>query len=161
MPPREVGANLGVLVPTLYHWVPASSRAVGKRASPGKASRPVFHSPLPLSPSSQAASHESHSSGTTRRARSAEAGRGRTCRRPRAAAKRWYTLPQWGSTFWTSASGGALTPREVPFIPGVEGAGVVRAVGEGVRSAKPGDRVAFTDLPDTYAEAIVAERPSA
>ena len=26
MPPREVAQNLGVSVPTLYRWVPASSR---------------------------------------------------------------------------------------------------------------------------------------
>jgi Trp operon repressor len=26
MPPREVANNLGTLIPTLYRWVPASSR---------------------------------------------------------------------------------------------------------------------------------------
>jgi Zn-dependent alcohol dehydrogenase len=35
----------------------------------------------------------------------------------------------------------------VPFTLGVEGAGVVESVGEGVRSVQPSDRVAFTDLP--------------
>ena len=48
-------------------------------------------------------------------------------------------------------------PREVPFTPGLEGAGVVESVGEGVRSVKPSDRVAFTGLPDAYAEAILAD----
>ena len=33
-------------------------------------------------------------------------------------------------------------PRQVPFTPGVEGAGVVESVGEGVRSVQPSDRVA-------------------
>ena len=48
-------------------------------------------------------------------------------------------------------------PREVPFTPGAEGAGVVESVGEGVKNVKPGDRVAFTGLPGAYAEAIVAD----
>jgi NADPH:quinone reductase len=48
-------------------------------------------------------------------------------------------------------------PREVPFTPGMEGAGVVESVGEGVRDVKPGDRVAFTGIPGAYAEALVAD----
>jgi NADPH2:quinone reductase len=48
-------------------------------------------------------------------------------------------------------------PREVPFTPGVEGAGVVESVGEGVRSLKPSDRVAFTGVPGAYSEAVVAD----
>src|ERR1700692_2575722 len=48
-------------------------------------------------------------------------------------------------------------PRQVPFTPGVEGAGVVESVGEGVRNVKPSDRVAFTGLPGAYAEAILAD----
>jgi NADPH:quinone reductase len=48
-------------------------------------------------------------------------------------------------------------PRQVPFILGVEGAGVVESVGEGVRNVKPSDRVAFTGLPGAYAEAIIAD----
>jgi NADPH:quinone reductase-like Zn-dependent oxidoreductase len=48
-------------------------------------------------------------------------------------------------------------PRQVPFTPGVEGAGVVESVGEGVRSVKPSDRVAFTGLPGAYAEALLAD----
>ena len=38
-------------------------------------------------------------------------------------------------------------PRQLPFILGVEGAGVVESVGEGVGNVKPSDRVAFTGLP--------------
>jgi NADPH2:quinone reductase len=48
-------------------------------------------------------------------------------------------------------------PRQVPFTPGLEGAGVVESVGEGVRSVKPSDRVAFTGLPGAYAEAMIAD----
>jgi NADPH2:quinone reductase len=48
-------------------------------------------------------------------------------------------------------------PRQVPFTPGMEGAGVVESVGEGVRSVKPSDRVAFTGLPGAYSEAILAD----
>jgi NADPH2:quinone reductase len=48
-------------------------------------------------------------------------------------------------------------PREVPFTPGAEGAGVVESVGEGVGNVKPSDRVAFTGVPGAYAEAAVAD----
>lgn len=42
-----------------------------------------------------------------------------------------------------------------PFVPGGEAAGVVRAVGAGVSSLAPGDRVAVTMLHGAFAEAIV------
>ena len=47
-----------------------------------------------------------------------------------------------------------------PFIPGMEGAGVVTAVGEGVRDLKPGRRVAYAGQIGAYAEErlIAAER---
>ena len=48
-------------------------------------------------------------------------------------------------------------PREVPFTPGAEGAGVVESVDEGVRSVKPSDRVAFTGVSGAYAEAVLAD----
>jgi NADPH2:quinone reductase len=48
-------------------------------------------------------------------------------------------------------------PRQVPFTPGLEGAGVVESVGEGVHGVKPSDRVAFTGLPGAYAEAMLAD----
>lgn len=37
-----------------------------------------------------------------------------------------------------------LYPLDPPFTPGVEGAGVVEAVGDGVDDLEPGDRVAYT-----------------
>lgn len=43
-------------------------------------------------------------------------------------------------------------PRPLPFIPGLEGAGIVEAVGSGVTEVKPGDRVAYTATMGSYAE---------
>jgi NADPH2:quinone reductase len=40
----------------------------------------------------------------------------------------------------------------LPFIPGTEGAGIVDAVGEGVTSFRPGDRVAWAMAIGSYAE---------
>jgi NADPH:quinone reductase len=48
-------------------------------------------------------------------------------------------------------------PRQPPFIPGVEGAGTVELVGEGVTNVKPGDRVAYTGQPGSYAEASLVQ----
>jgi len=50
--------------------------------------------------------------------------------------------------------------RKLPFTPGLEGAGVVEGVGEGVTNVKPGDRVAFTSQPGAYAEMIVVQAES-
>ncbi len=47
-------------------------------------------------------------------------------------------------------------PMELPFTIGMEGAGVIEAVGNDVTDVKPGDRVAYADLPvGAYAEARV------
>ena len=45
-----------------------------------------------------------------------------------------------------------LYPQPLPFIPGVEGAGVVEAVGEGVTRVTVGDRVAYAGPIGSYAE---------
>jgi NADPH2:quinone reductase len=44
----------------------------------------------------------------------------------------------------------------MPFIPGQEGAGVVTAVGARAKSAKVGDRVAWSGVLGSYAEFVVA-----
>lgn len=43
-------------------------------------------------------------------------------------------------------------PVKLPYIPGLEGSGVVEAIGEGVKNVKPGDRVAYVHEPGSYAE---------
>ena len=49
-----------------------------------------------------------------------------------------------------------LYPRPLPFVEGVEGAGVVEAAGEQVTGFSVGDRVAWASVPGSYAEAVVA-----
>ena len=43
-------------------------------------------------------------------------------------------------------------PLPLPFVPGLEGAGVVDAVGQGATRFKPGDRVAYPNSLGAYAE---------
>lgn len=52
-----------------------------------------------------------------------------------------------------------LYPVPTPFTPGVEGAGVVEAVGSGVSDLSPGDRVGWVMQMGSYAEQAV--RPAA
>src|SRR5690606_25731805 len=47
-----------------------------------------------------------------------------------------------------------LYEMEMPFIPGMEGAGEVVAVGDGVEEFAEGDLVAWTDVMASYAEYI-------
>jgi NADPH:quinone reductase len=49
-----------------------------------------------------------------------------------------------------------LYPGDVPRTLGLEGAGEVDAVGEGVEDVAPGDYVAFASAPGSYAEYVVA-----
>jgi NADPH2:quinone reductase len=56
---------------------------------------------------------------------------------------------------------GMYPPPQLPFIPGLEGAGVVEAVGEGVREVQVGQRIAYAAPPiGAYAERrlMVADR---
>lgn len=47
-------------------------------------------------------------------------------------------------------------PRPLPFTPGSEGAGVVVSVGSDVTEIEVGQRVAWCDVPDSYAEYVLA-----
>ncbi len=47
-----------------------------------------------------------------------------------------------------------LYPRDLPFVPGVEGAGTVVAVGEDVTGHAVGDHVAWADAPGSYAQQV-------
>ena len=51
---------------------------------------------------------------------------------------------------------GAYPLLQLPGTPGMEAAGVVEAVGEGVTHIKPGDRVAYGTILGAYAEARIA-----
>jgi NADPH2:quinone reductase len=46
-----------------------------------------------------------------------------------------------------------LHAHALPFIPGVEGAGIVEAVGPGVTRFQRGARVAYALLPGSYSDA--------
>lgn len=48
-------------------------------------------------------------------------------------------------------------PANLPYIPGLEGSGVVESVGEGVTNVKIGDRVAYVHEPGSYAEQSLVE----
>ena len=48
-----------------------------------------------------------------------------------------------------------LYPVPLPCIPGLEGAGVVASLGPGVSGFAPGDRVAWSSTPGSYAEEVV------
>ncbi|WP_199444168.1 quinone oxidoreductase family protein [Umezawaea beigongshangensis] len=48
-----------------------------------------------------------------------------------------------------------LYPRELPFVPGLEGAGRISALGEGVTDLAVGDRVAWSGVPGGYAQQAV------
>jgi NADPH2:quinone reductase len=47
-------------------------------------------------------------------------------------------------------------PRPLPFVAGLEGAGVIEVLGPGVTEFAVGDRVAWSSVPGSYAEALLA-----
>ena len=60
-----------------------------------------------------------------------------------------------------SVAGTYQHKQEVPFIPGIEGAGTVHAVGSDVRGWKPGDKVIFGVRPGAFAEYAKVTKPDA
>ena len=52
-------------------------------------------------------------------------------------------------------------PTTPPFVPGLEGAGTVRAVGDDVTEFAVGDRVAWAHVPDSYAEQVAVPATAA
>jgi len=51
-----------------------------------------------------------------------------------------------------------LYQRPVPFVSGLEGAGTVERIGDGVARFKVGDRVAWASAPGSYADVVVASQ---
>ncbi|HEY3076434.1 MAG TPA: quinone oxidoreductase [Burkholderiales bacterium] len=65
-----------------------------------------------------------------------------------------------GVNFVDTYQRSGLYPMQLPAVAGNEAAGVVEAVGSGVKALKVGERVAYTGLPGSYCEAriVPAER---
>jgi NADPH2:quinone reductase len=57
--------------------------------------------------------------------------------------------------------GKGMHVSEPPHLAGVEGAGTVTAVGEGVEGFAPGDRVGWNNAPGSYAERVVVSADAA
>ena len=57
-----------------------------------------------------------------------------------------------GVNFVDTYQRSGLYPMQLPAVAGNEGAGVIDAVGPGVKDLKKGDRVAYTGLPGSYCE---------
>ena len=57
-----------------------------------------------------------------------------------------------GVNFVDTYQRSGLYPMQLPAVAGNEGAGVVDAVGPGVKDLKKGDRVAYTGLPGSYCD---------
>lgn len=57
---------------------------------------------------------------------------------------------------YTDISTRTADSGKLPFIPGVDGAGVIEAVGEGVTDLQRGDTVAFAGASQVYAQRTLA-----
>jgi NADPH2:quinone reductase len=60
-----------------------------------------------------------------------------------------------GVNFIDTYQRSGLYPVEPPFVLGLEGAGTVEAVGDGVSQFQPGDHVAWASVPGSYAELVL------
>jgi NADPH2:quinone reductase len=74
---------------------------------------------------------------------------------PPAAGQATVTVAAAGVNFIDIYHRQGVYPRDCPFVPGSEGAGVVSAVGPGVSEVAVGDRVAWESWPGSYATAVV------
>jgi len=61
-----------------------------------------------------------------------------------------------GVNFIDSYHRTGLYPKDLPFVPGLEGAGTVEALGPGVGDVTVGERVAWADVPGSYAQYVAA-----
>jgi NADPH2:quinone reductase len=61
-----------------------------------------------------------------------------------------------GVNFIDTYQRSGLYPRPTPFVLGLEGAGTVERVGPGVGDLQVGQRVAWAQVPSSYAHAVVA-----
>ena len=60
-----------------------------------------------------------------------------------------------GVNFVDTYKRGGIYPMPFPHVVGSEGAGEVVALGDGVTDVAVGDRVAWADAPDSYAELVL------
>ncbi len=98
---------------------------------------------------------------TTRAIRVAEAGGpevlvlGETTLAPPGPGEALLSIAAAGVNFIDIYRRSGVYPMSHPYTPGTEGAGAVLAVGDEVTDVVVGDRVAWADLPGSYAEAVV------
>ena len=66
-----------------------------------------------------------------------------------------------GLNFIDTYQRGGLYPMDLPFVPGLEGAGTVTATGANVKGFSIGDRVGWVNAPGSYAERAVVSPETA